>query len=57
MRFLQFTANGNIALIKDLADNKLPGPYAILSHTWGDDKEEVTFDDIITRRAVKQKNG
>ena len=23
-----------------------PGPYAILSYTWGADDEEVTFDDL-----------
>ena len=26
-------------------DNDLP-PYAILSHTWGNDEDEVTFEDI-----------
>jgi hypothetical protein len=28
-----------------ISDNQIP-PYAILSHTWGPDSEEVTFEDI-----------
>jgi hypothetical protein len=32
------------SLTKDLIDN-VP-PYAILSHTWGDDDEEATFQDL-----------
>ncbi|KAK7975764.1 purine and uridine phosphorylase [Apiospora arundinis] len=33
-------------------DNDLP-PYAILSHTWGKDEEEVTFEDIKHRMAYQ----
>jgi len=30
-------------------------PYAILSHTWGDDDDEVSYQDIKTRRAREKK--
>ncbi|KAH8725618.1 hypothetical protein GQ44DRAFT_598733, partial [Phaeosphaeriaceae sp. PMI808] len=30
----------------EFADNEIP-PYAILSHTWGSDQDEVTFKDMI----------
>jgi len=44
MRLLTFQRNGRLALTIDLLDN-VP-PYAILSHTWGKDEEEVTFQEI-----------
>jgi hypothetical protein len=44
MRLLQLKANSEFGLTKDLIDN-IP-PYAILSHTWGNDDEEVTFKDL-----------
>jgi hypothetical protein len=35
------------SLTKDLVgDDKIP-PYTILSHTWGADIEEVTFEDLM----------
>jgi len=45
MRLLRTDENGEVSLTKDLIDN-FP-PYAILSHTWGNDDEEVTFDDLM----------
>ncbi|KAI0478213.1 hypothetical protein F4859DRAFT_504070 [Xylaria cf. heliscus] len=54
MRLLQFTPNGVLSLTKDLTNN-LP-KYAILSHTWGDDEDEVLFDDIVNQSA-KDKAG
>ena len=45
MRLLEFKNDGNFSLTKDLID-KIP-PYAILSHTWGEDDEEVTFQDLV----------
>lgn len=45
MRLLQLSGHTDLQLITHDAD-KLP-PYAILSHTWGADNEEVTFDDIV----------
>jgi Heterokaryon incompatibility protein (HET) len=44
MRLLQFSQHGELSLTKDLVSN-IP-PYAILSHTWGNDDDEVTFDDL-----------
>lgn len=44
MRLLQRSATGQIILTRDL-HNELP-PYAILSHSWGPDAEELTFQDI-----------
>ena len=44
MRLLQLKTNGEFSLTKDLI-NSIP-PYAILSHTWGDDDQEVTLRDL-----------
>ncbi|KAF2192389.1 HET-domain-containing protein [Zopfia rhizophila CBS 207.26] len=44
MRLLELRSHGELSLTKDLIIN-IP-PYAILSHTWGEDDEEVTFKDF-----------
>jgi Heterokaryon incompatibility protein (HET) len=44
MRLLTIDSRGELGLTEDLLDN-IP-PYAILSHTWGADHDEVTFDDL-----------
>ncbi|KAJ9614361.1 hypothetical protein H2200_002497 [Cladophialophora chaetospira] len=44
MRLLHLDSRGTITLTKDLIDD-VPS-YAILSHTWGTEEEEVTFDEI-----------
>jgi hypothetical protein len=44
MRLLELKSSGEYGLSRDLIDN-IP-PYAILSHTWGADAEEVTFRDL-----------
>src|SRR6266542_6895586 len=54
MRLLELKDYGEFSLTKDLIDN-IP-QYAILSHTWGEDNEEVTFDDLVTG-AGKSKVG
>jgi hypothetical protein len=46
MRLLQVDENGEFSLTDDLIDD-IP-PYAILSHTWADDHEEVNFRDLTT---------
>jgi hypothetical protein len=47
MRLLQRSETGEISFTKDLiGDDPIP-PYAILSHTWGLDAEEVTFEDMM----------
>lgn len=53
MRLLRILDNGDInppeEFLKDIP------PYAILSHTWGDD--EVTFQDLFNKKVAKKKLG
>jgi hypothetical protein len=44
MRLLKLEANGEFSLTNDITRPTIP--YAILSHTWGEDDEEVTFEDL-----------
>ncbi|KAK4163928.1 heterokaryon incompatibility protein-domain-containing protein [Cladorrhinum sp. PSN259] len=44
MRLLKIDSNGKLSFTNDLAKD-VP-PYAILSHTWGPDEDEVTFNDL-----------
>ena len=44
MRLLTYDDNDQVILTEDLLNEDAIPPYAILSHTWGD--EEVTFHDI-----------
>ena len=53
MRLLQYE-NGEFSLIK-FPDHKIP-EYAILSHTWGLDSEEVDFIDIVEKKG-RDKSG
>jgi hypothetical protein len=56
MRLLSIARDGQLSLTKDLINN-IP-PYAILSHTWGGDDEEVTFQDLANRfEQAKSKAG
>ena len=45
MRLLKLNDNGDLSLIERSGDNVYK--YAILSHTWGPDGEEVTYEDLI----------
>jgi hypothetical protein len=47
MRLLELKADGELSLTEDLIHevHDIP-PYAILSHTWGEDSQEVTFRDL-----------
>jgi hypothetical protein len=45
MRLLELKNSSDFSLTKDLIDD-VP-PYAILSHTWGKDDEEATFQDLM----------
>ena len=47
MRLLLRNETGKFTLTKELISNDQIPPYAILSHTWRQDNEEVTFEDII----------
>ena len=54
MRFLKFNDHGDPSLVERHSDN-IPA-YGILSHTWGDDTEEVTYEDL-KNGTGKQKPG
>jgi hypothetical protein len=45
MRLLQVEEHGGFSLTGNIPD--MTSPYAILSHTWGDEGEEVSFKDLI----------
>ena len=47
MRLLKHSDTGEFNFTKDfVGDDRIP-PYAILSHTWGLDTDEVAFEDLI----------
>ncbi|KAF2195026.1 HET-domain-containing protein [Zopfia rhizophila CBS 207.26] len=46
MRLLRRCDTGEFSLTEDFIGDEVIPPYAILSHTWGADTEEVTFDDL-----------
>ena len=46
MRLLKVESHGEFSLTDDITGDDIP-PYAILSHTWGADREEVTFKDMV----------
>jgi len=46
MRLLKVDPTGGLSLTEDLTDNERL-KYAILSHTWGKDEDEVTFEDLV----------
>jgi hypothetical protein len=54
MRLLELKDNGKFSLTDDIVID-IP-PYAILSHTWGRDNEEVTFKDLM-EGSGKAKSG
>ncbi|KAJ9614125.1 hypothetical protein H2200_002261 [Cladophialophora chaetospira] len=58
MRLLYFDAHGELKLTKDHIEDTLVNlfDYAVLSHTWGADEEEVTFEDV-QHGNYKQKAG
>jgi hypothetical protein len=58
MRLLEIGPDGRFSLTKDIvAVDEIP-KYAILSHTWGSDEEEVTFQDLVhTTENYKDKIG
>jgi NACHT domain/Heterokaryon incompatibility protein (HET) len=53
MRLLKLNNGGQISLAGDFI-NDVP-PYAILSHTWGSDDDEVTFNDLINGTGDNKK--
>lgn len=55
IRLLTLNNNGEPVLAEDY-DREQPPPYAVLSHTWGAEHEEVTLHDLESGHA-KQKYG
>ena len=55
MRLLECGRDGKFSLTKVLVGGNIP-KYAILSHTWGPDAEEVTFRDMVNG-AGERKTG
>lgn len=47
MHLLKVDTHGELSLIKNFLNNT--PRYAILSHTWGEDEDEVTFNDLENR--------
>ncbi|KIM93072.1 hypothetical protein OIDMADRAFT_74511, partial [Oidiodendron maius Zn] len=56
MRLLLRSETGRFSFTKEFASNDVIPRYAILSHTWGIDDEEVTFEDL-TKGTGKNKHG
>jgi ankyrin repeat protein len=52
MRLVQIQADGSFSLVK-YEGTPIP-PYAILSHTWGDDKDEVNYEDMRKEKREKK---
>jgi hypothetical protein len=46
MRLLLRSETGGFGFTKEFAGDDVIPHYAILSHTWGPDDEEVTFEDL-----------
>ena len=46
MRFLEGNNDGEFSLTTNFVADNIP-EYAILSHTWGVDTEEVTYRDLM----------
>jgi hypothetical protein len=56
IRLLKYKDNGRLT-ITSFDDGAIP-PYGILSHTWGEDAEEVTFADLdVAKGRGKHKIG
>jgi hypothetical protein len=56
MRLLYHGEDGEVRVTADLVEADAIPPYAILSHTWGADDKEVTFDDL-AKNAGNDKPG
>lgn len=56
MRLLRCSGIGGYGLTNAFSNNEAIPPYAILSHTWGADIDEVTLDDL-TKGTGTDKSG
>ncbi|KAF1838786.1 hypothetical protein BDW02DRAFT_636194 [Decorospora gaudefroyi] len=55
MRLLYTASDGTLKWTKDIIRSEEIPPYAILSHTWGE--QEVVFDDLKDIRTAQSKEG
>jgi hypothetical protein len=56
MRLLKYGEDGEPSVTADLVDDDAIPRYAILSHRWGEDAEEVTFEDL-AKNTGRDKSG
>ena len=56
MRFLKYREDGELTFTADLDCKDTTLHYAIFSHRWGADADEVTFEDLL-RNTGKAKSG
>ncbi|KAI8953695.1 hypothetical protein F4801DRAFT_105696 [Xylaria longipes] len=55
MRLLRICDDGSLTLTKEIiSDNDIP-KYAILSHTWGSEDQEVSFADMVAGKGKDKK--
>nr|POF13758.1 vegetative incompatibility protein het-e-1 [Quercus suber] len=55
MRLLKCHSDGTVSFTRDLPTSELAKySYAILSHTWGADDDEVTYDDIVNETGTEK---
>lgn len=57
MRLLHMTEDESFALTRNYSSESEVPPYAILSHRWPDDGEDVVYDDIVGEKTVCNKRG
>ncbi|RDW72205.1 hypothetical protein BP5796_08239 [Coleophoma crateriformis] len=53
MRLLTYDSAGQLSLTSEFVDDNIPR-YAILSHTWGADREEVTYQDLVDGTGINK---
>jgi hypothetical protein len=53
MRLLHIQDDGNLSLVEFFEDDT--PPYAILSHTWGPDNEEVSYRDLTEGTGIQKR--
>jgi hypothetical protein len=56
MRLLKLDNDGELQLTRNLFDSEIP-QYAILSHTWGEEEDEVLFEDVMQKRVNRNSKG
>ena len=57
MRLLEYRDDGELSVTANMVDEDVIPPYAILSHTWGEEAaDEVAFEDLV-KSAGKDKPG